>query len=75
LVLSCGDESITFITLESGYDSKKSFQPGPARQRNFTAQLGVLNIPEAGLNQLQVTPRNLIGEGVWIKGIRLTPYR
>jgi alpha-L-fucosidase len=74
-VLSCGDESITFITLESGYDSKKSFQPGPARQRNFTAQLGVLNIPEAGLNQLQVTPRNLIGEGVWIKGIRLTPYR
>jgi hypothetical protein len=73
-VLSCGDESITCITYESGYDSKKSFQPGPARQRNFTVTLGVLDIPTVGLNQLQITPRNLIGKGASIKEIRLTPY-
>ena len=62
-VLSCGDESITFITYESGFDSTKSIQPGPARQRNFTVTLGVLDIPKAGLNQLQIIPRNLIGKG------------
>jgi alpha-L-fucosidase len=74
-VLSCGDESITFVTLESGYDSKKSFQPGPPRQRNFTLPLGVLKISGKGLQQLQVVPRNLIGNGIGIKGITLTPYR
>lgn len=74
-VLSCGDESITFITYESGFDSSKDFQRGPPRQRNFTVTLGVLNIPKAGLNQLQVTPRNLIGKGAGVKGITLKPYR
>ncbi|MFC5051857.1 alpha-L-fucosidase [Rubritalea spongiae] len=74
-ILSCGDESITFITYESGADSTKSFQPGPARQRNFKVNLGVLEIPKAGLNQLKVVPRKLIGEGIGIKGITLKPYR
>ncbi|MGJ8672725.1 alpha-L-fucosidase [Rubritalea sp.] len=74
-ILSCGDESITFITFESGADSTKSFQPGPARQRNFKVNLGVLDIPKAGLNQIQVTPRILKGKGIGIKGITLQPYR
>ncbi len=74
-VLSCGDESITFVTFESGFDSTKSFQPGPPRYRNFTVTLGVLNIPNAGLNQLQVSPRFLKGKGIGLKGIRIEPYR
>lgn len=74
-VLSCGDESITFVTFESGFDSTKSFQPGPPRYRNLSVSLGVLNIPNAGLNQLQVTPRLLKGEGIGLKGIRIEPYR
>jgi len=74
-VLSCGDNSITFITYESGFDSDKKFQPGPPRQRNHRMQLGVLNIPEEGLQHLEVTPRNLIGEGIGIKAVTLEPYR
>ena len=74
-VLSSGDESITFITYESGYDAEKKIQPGPARQRTFAAKLGVLKIPKTGLNQLQITPRNIIGEGIGIKGITIQPYR
>jgi alpha-L-fucosidase len=74
-VLSCGDESITFVSLESGFDPSKSFQPGPARQRNFTVTLGVVNIPVKGINQLQLKPRNLIGKGIGVKGISFKPYR
>ncbi len=74
-VLSCGDESITFVTFESGFDSTKAFQPGPPRYRNLTVTLGVLKIPNAGLNQLKVTPRHLKGEGIGLKGIRIEPYR
>jgi alpha-L-fucosidase len=69
-VLSCGDESITFITFESGYDPSKS-----SRQRHFEATLGVLSIPDEGMNTLQVTPRNLINKGIAIKSISLVPYR
>ena len=74
-VIACGDESITFITYESGYDSSKEFQRGPARQRKFKVDLGVLNIPKTGLNQLQISPRNLIEAGMGVKGVTLTPYR
>lgn len=74
-VISCGDESITFVSLESGADSKKAIQPGPPRQRNFAVTLGVINIPEKGANQIQITPRNLIGKGIGVKGVTLTPYR
>ena len=74
-VLTCAEENITFVTYESGYDSTNEFQHGPPRQRNFTTTLGVLNIPETGLNQLQVTPRNILGEGIGVKGITLTPYK
>jgi hypothetical protein len=74
-VLSCGDESITFITYESGFDSDKTFQPGPPRQRNFTIQLGVLKFPKQGSQQLKLSPRKLIGEGIGVKAITLKPYR
>ncbi|MDQ8194148.1 hypothetical protein QEH59_06915, partial [Coraliomargarita sp. SDUM461004] len=74
-VLSCGDESITFVSFESGFDSNKSFQPGPPRQRNFVATLGVLNIAKTGLNHLELTPRKLLGQGFSVKRITLTPYR
>ena len=74
-VLSCGDESITFVTLESGFDPTKSFQPGPARQRSFEVTLGVLNISKEGINQLQVTPRNILGKGIGLQSVTLKPYR
>jgi alpha-L-fucosidase len=74
-VLSCGDESITFVTYESGFDSKKSIQPGPARQRNFELTLGVMSFSKTGLNQLELTPRKLLGKGIGVKGITITPYR
>lgn len=74
-MLSCGDNSITFITYESGFDSDKKFQPGPPRQRNHTMQLGVLNIPDVGLQKIKISPRNLIGRGIGIKAITLTPFR
>ena len=74
-VLSCGDSRITFITYESGFDSDKKFQPGPPRQRNHTLQLGVLRIRESGLQNLEIRPRNLIGEGIGIKAVTLRPFR
>ena len=74
-VLSCGDESITFITYESGADLSKDFQPGPPRQRNFEVKLGVLKIENEGLNQIEVSPRILIEGGAGLKGITLTPYK
>lgn len=74
-VLSCGDDSITFVSLESGFDPNKSFQPGPARERDFELTLGVLNISKEGLNQIQITPRTLLGKGIGLKGITLKPYR
>ncbi|MGJ8640951.1 MAG: alpha-L-fucosidase [Opitutaceae bacterium] len=73
--LTCGDESMTFITYESGFDPSKSFQPGPARERNFKVDLGVLNIPEGGLQQLEVTPRKLKGNGIGLVSVSLQPYR
>jgi len=74
-VLSCGDQSMTFITYESGFDSDKKFQPGPPRQRNYTMQLGVINIPDEGPQTLKISPRNLNGNGIGIKAVRLRPYR
>ncbi len=73
--LTCGDESMTFVTYESGFDPSKSFQPGPPRERNFKVDLGVLEIPEGGLQQLEITPRNLKGKGIGLVSIRLEPYR
>lgn len=73
--LSCGDDSVTFITYESGFDSDKEFQPGPPRQRNHSMQLGVLKIPETGQQTLKITPRNLIGKGIGIKSLTLRPFR
>ena len=73
-VLSCGDESITFVTFESGFDSTKAERRRPARQRDFTATLGVLNIPDKGINQIQLTPRKIVGNGIGVKRITLIPY-
>lgn len=74
-VLSCGDESITFVTYESGFDSTKDFQTGPPRQRNFAVTLGVFEFTKEGLNQLQISPRKLFGKGAGFTGITITPYR
>jgi alpha-L-fucosidase len=71
-LLSSGDESITFITYESGFHPNDR---GRGRQRNFTLNLGVLNIPDKGLRQLQITPLELKGSGIGVKGITLSPYR
>ena len=85
-VLSCDDEDITFITVESGYDPhRKSIRIGDdpnsnpklnkPRQRHFNVDIGVLDIPKAGLNQLKLTPRILKGDGFGVTSIKLKPYR
>ncbi|CAA6690023.1 MULTISPECIES: alpha-L-fucosidase [unclassified Lentimonas] len=80
-VVSSGDESITFVTYESGYDpSKKTIHKGDAprgaRLRNFTIPLGVLELSESGEAQLKISPRNLVGAGgISIKAVTLEPYR
>ncbi len=73
-VLSLGDNSLTFITYESGFDSNNSFHRGPPRQRNHSMSLGVLTIPESGLQTLKLIPRNLLGAGIGVKAITLTPF-
>lgn len=85
-VLSCAEESITFITYESGYDpgrksirlgddNKKNPKLNKPRQRNFTVAIGVLDIPKAGFNQLKLKPRILHGDGIGVKAVTLKSYR